>query len=114
MNATVPPAITAFASGVAIGGAGSETVGVIVAPANWPVESVTAYFTGAAVPLKVGNGSNVTVPFAFAVYVPSPVTVNVGNVQLLLAVEVVAHNFTDDATNVTGETTVSFVNTEIT
>ena len=114
VNATVPPAITAFVSGVAAGGAGSETVGVILAPASWPVESVTAYFTGAAVPLNVGNGSNVTVPLAFTVYVPSPATVKVGNVQLLFAVAVVAHNFTDVATNVTGETTVSFVKTEIT
>ena len=33
-NVTVPPAMTAFASGVATGTAGFDTVGVTVAPAN--------------------------------------------------------------------------------
>ena len=104
----------AGASAVADGALGIATVDVIVAPANWLVESATTYFTGDAEPTNVGNGSNVIVPFAFAVYVPSPLIVNVDRVQQLFTVAVVAHNFTDVATNVTGETTVSFVNTTIT
>jgi hypothetical protein len=87
-------------SGVATGAFGAVTVGVIVALATWPVESVTTYFTGVAVPLKVGKGSKVTVPLAFTVYVPSPAIVNVVRLQLALAVLVVAHNFTLLDTNV--------------
>jgi hypothetical protein len=50
------------------------------------------------VPLKVGSGSNVTVPFAFTVYVPSLATVNV--VALHEGADCpVAHNFTEVATN---------------
>ena len=66
-----------------------------------------------AVPLKDGNGSNVTVPFALAVYVPSPTTVKVGNVQLLFAVAVVAHNFTDEGVNVAPAPATSLVKTEM-
>ena len=67
VNATVPPGITDFDSGVATGAAGKATVGVIVALVSWPVVSATTYFTGVATPAKVGNGLNVTVPFAFTV-----------------------------------------------
>ena len=67
LNATVPPGMTAWAFGVAVGAAGKPTVGVMVAPANWVVESATTYFTGDAVPENVGNGLKVTVPFAFTV-----------------------------------------------
>ena len=113
VKVAVPPGITTFDSGVATGTGGSATVGVIVAPATWPVVSATTYFTGEAVPVNVGNGSNVTEPFAFTVYVPSLATVNVVKLQLAFAVEVVAHNFTVLATNVAGEVTVSFVSIEI-
>lgn len=67
VKVAVPPGITALVSGVATGAAGAVTVGVIVAPANCVVESATTYFTGEAVPINVGNGSNVMVPFAFTV-----------------------------------------------
>jgi hypothetical protein len=109
----VPPGTTAFVSGVATGAAGIETVGVMVALVTWPVESATTYFTAVAVPLNVGSGSKVTVPFAFTVYVPSPATVNVVRLQLALTVLVVAHNFTLLAISVAGEVTVSFVKMEI-
>jgi hypothetical protein len=105
--------MTAFDSGVATGAAGIETVGVIVAFVTWPVVSATMYFTGEAVPTNVGSGSNVTVPFALTVYVPSFGTVNVVRLQLAFAVEVVAHNFTVLATNVAGDVTVSLLNGEI-
>jgi hypothetical protein len=113
VKVAVPPGTTAFVSGVATGAAGIETVGVIVAPVTWPVESATTYFTAVAVPLNVGSGSKVTVPFAFTVYVPSPATVNVVRLQLALAVLVVAHNFTLLAIKVAGDVTVSFVKMEI-
>ena len=67
------------------------------------------YFTAEAAPLNVGNGSNVTVPFALTVYVPSFATVNVDNEQLAFAVAVVAQSFTLVATNVAPEPGVSFV-----
>ncbi len=54
VKVAVPPGITAFDSGVAIGTAGIETVGVIVALVIWPVVSATTYFTGDAVPNCVG------------------------------------------------------------
>lgn len=44
---------------------------------------------------------------------PSFGTVNVVRLQLALAVEVVAHNFTEDAVNVAPEPGVSFVRGEI-
>ena len=62
VNVAVPPANTAFVSGVAAGPAGGSTNGVIVAATVRPRMSVTTYFTGAAVPTKLGNGSNVTTP----------------------------------------------------
>ena len=114
VNATEPPAATDLVCAVATGGFGAVTDGVIVAPPNKVVESAATYFTGEAVPTKVGNGSNVTVPFAFAVYVPSPATVNVDNVQLPFAVLVVAHNLTDDAVIVSDALGVSFVRTVMT
>ena len=67
VNATVPPGITACAFGVAVGPAGNDTVGVIVASSNCVVESATTYFTGDAVPENVGKGLKVTVPFALTV-----------------------------------------------
>ena len=63
--------------------------------------------------MKVGKGSNVTVPFAFAVYVPCPATVTDVKVQELFGVVVVAQSLTVDPTRVAGAVTVSFVNTEI-
>ena len=113
VNVAVPPGITALDSGVATGAFGAVTVGVIVALATWPVESVTTYFTGVAVPLKVGKGSKVTVPLAFTVYVPSPAIVNVVRLQLALAVLVVAHNFTLLDTNVAPLPAASFVSGEM-
>jgi hypothetical protein len=67
-----------------------------------------------ATPVKDGNGSNVTVPFALTVYVPWFATVKVVKSQLAFAVEVVAHNFTVLATKVAGEVAESFVKIEIT
>jgi hypothetical protein len=105
--------MTAFDSELATGTPGAATVGVMVAPVTWPVVSATTYFTGEAVPRNVGNGSKVIVPFAFTVYVPSFGTVNVVRLQLAFAVEVVAHNFTDEGTNVAPEPGVSFASGEI-
>ena len=113
VKATDAPAKTVLAFAVATGAAGAVTVGVMVAPTFCKVESATTYLTAVAVPLKVGNGSKVTVPFEFAVYVPSPVTVNDGNVQLASAVEVVAHNFTDEGVNVAPAPATSLVKTEM-
>ena len=45
---TLVPGATFFISGVATGEGGAATVGVMVAFANWPVESAITYFTGAA------------------------------------------------------------------
>jgi hypothetical protein len=72
-----------FVSGVAVGVRGALTVGVMVVFATWPSVSETWYLTAVAVPLNVGNGSKVTVPFAFTVYVPWLATVNVVCEQLL-------------------------------
>ena len=47
-KATLVPGATFFTSGVATGGGGAATVGVMVAFANCPVESATTYFTGDA------------------------------------------------------------------
>jgi hypothetical protein len=113
VKVAVPPGIIAFDSGVATGGAGKDTVGVMVALASCPVESVTTYFTGEAVPENVGNGLNVTVPFAFTVYAPSFATVNEERLQLALAVDVDAHSFTLVATKVAGAVVESFVSGEI-
>jgi hypothetical protein len=68
---------------------------------------------GEAGPTNVGNGSNVTVPLAFTVYVPSFGTVNVVRLQFAFNVEVVAHNFTLVGTKVAGEVTVSLPSIEI-
>jgi hypothetical protein len=114
VNVAVPPGMRFFVCGVATGSAGKATVGVIVAFASCPVLSCTTYFTGDATPEKVGNGSNVTVPFAFTVYVPWFATVNVVKSQLAFVVEVVAHSFTVLATKIAGDVAVSFVNIEIT
>jgi hypothetical protein len=113
VNVAVPPGITALDSGVATGAGGSATVGVIVALAIWPVVSATTYFTDEATPVKDANGLNVTVPFALTVYVPSFGTVNVVKSQLAFAVEVVAHNFTDEATRFAPDPAASFVSGEI-
>ena len=59
-----------------------------------------------AVPLNVGSGSNVTVPFAFTVYVPSFATVNVVALQPGTVCPV-AHNLTVVATNGKDDPTVS-------
>ena len=109
VNATVPPGMTVLDCAVATGAAGAVTVGVIVASSVRPVVSATMYFTAEAAPLKVGNGSKVTVPFALTVYVPSLTTVKVDKSQLAFAVAVVAQSFTLVAANVAPEPGVSFV-----
>jgi hypothetical protein len=113
VNVAVAPGITALDSGVAVGAFGRDTDGVMVAFVTCPVESTTTYFTGDAVPVKDGKGSNVTVPLALTVYVPSPATVKVVRLQLELTVLVVAHNFTLLAINVAGDVTVSLIKIEI-
>jgi hypothetical protein len=113
VKATVPPGMTDFDCGVALGAVGADTVGVIVAFVNWLRVSATTYLTADALPMNVGNGSNVIVPFAFTVYVPSFATVNVVRLQLAFAVLVVAHNFTDDASIGASEPAVSLVSGEI-
>jgi hypothetical protein len=110
VNVAVPPGITDFDSGVATGAVGIATVGVIVAFVTCPVVSATTYFTGDAVPVNVDKGSNVTVPLALTVYVPSPATVKVVRLQFELTVLVVAHNFTLLVTNVAPLPATSFVN----
>ena len=64
-------------------------------------------------PVNAGNGSKMTVPFAFTEYVPSPGTFNVVRLQLAFAVLVVAHSLTELVINVAGDVTVSFVRIEI-
>ena len=61
--------------------------------------------------MKVGNGSNVTVPSGLTVYVPSPGTVNVVNVheEVKLKINVVGHSFTLVGTSVAPDPAVSFV-----
>jgi hypothetical protein len=62
--------------------------------------------TAVAVPLNVGSGSNVTVPFTFTVYVPSLATVNV--VALHVGTDwFVSHNFTVVAIKGKDDPTVS-------
>jgi hypothetical protein len=52
------------------------------------------------VPVKVGSGSNVTVPSLFTVYVPSPGTVSDVLSQLFgVCTGLMPHNFTDEANN---------------
>ena len=99
VKVAVAPGNTDFDSGFATGRAGAVTVGVIVALATCDIPSCTTYFTGDAVPLKVGYGSKVTVPFAFTVYVPSFGTSRNERLQLASAVDVVAHSFTDEASS---------------
>jgi hypothetical protein len=55
----------------------------------------------------------VIVPFAFTVYVPSFGTVKVVRLQLVFAVDVVAHNFTVLATKVAGVVAESLVKGEM-
>jgi hypothetical protein len=112
-NETVADGATGRRSGVATGGGGISTVGVMVAEATRPLTSATTYFTGDAVPTKVGNGSKVTVPFALTVYVPSPPTVSVVSVQLAIAVEIFAHKRTLLGTSVAGATAESLFSGEI-
>jgi hypothetical protein len=99
VKVAVAPCKTDFVSGFATGRAGAVTVGVIVALATCDNPSCITYFTGDAVPLKVGYGSNVTVPFAFTVYVPSFGTSRNVRLQFGSAVDVVAHSFTDEASS---------------
>jgi hypothetical protein len=69
--------------GVADGAVGGATVGVIVAEAIAPKESVTWYVGGeATVPRNDDTGVNVTTPVdVFTAYVPSPDTVREVKVQ---------------------------------
>ena len=78
------------------------------------MESATTYFTGDAVPVNVESGTNVTVPFAFTVYVPWPATSRVSRLQLAFAVDVVSHNFTEVAIRVAPVPAASPVKTSIT
>ena len=66
----VPQSMSETVPGFATGGGGARTVGVMVVLTVWPMVSVTWYFTAVAVPVNDGNGSNVTVPSVFTVYVP--------------------------------------------
>ena len=109
VNATVPPGMTDFVSAVATGGVGNATVGVMVASSIRPLVSATTYFTAVATPVKDDNGSKVTVPLAFTVYVPCPATSSVVKSHNAFAVAVVAHNFTLVATMVAGVVAVSLV-----
>ena len=77
------------------------------------MESATTYFTDDAVPLKVGNGSKVTVPFALTRYVPSLATKSSVNVQLAFAVEIVAQSLTDVVVRVAPAPAASPVSTSI-
>jgi hypothetical protein len=70
------------------------------------------YLTGEAMPLKVGKGSNEIVPSTLTVYVPSFAIVNDVSVQLVFTVEVVAHNFTLEATRAPPLPGESLVRTE--
>jgi len=63
--------------------------------------------------VKLGSGSNVTVPFELTVYVPWLATVNVVKVHEAFAVEVVAHSFTVNGSKIAGAVAVSFDNGEI-
>jgi hypothetical protein len=89
---------------------------VIVAEATWPKLSSTTYFTGVAVPANVGNGLNVTTPVVvLTVYVPSPETVNVVNVQVWRFVSVFdEQKRTEVASNVAPVAAASPVSTSIT
>ena len=57
-------------SAAATGAGGGVTLGVIVAFTYWPRSSTAWYLTAVAVPVNVGSGSKVTVPFALIEYVP--------------------------------------------
>ena len=113
----VPPGSTDFVSGAAVGAVGGVTVGVIVESATRPNVSVAWYATTVAtVPLKLGNGSNVTTPVTGStVYVPSPAIVNVVALQFGttdsstdgVAGSLAPHNFTVVATN--GKSAAPFV-----
>jgi hypothetical protein len=102
VNETVPPGRTDFVSGAAVGAVGGVTVGVTVEFATRPNVSVAWYVTTVAtVPLKLGNGSNVTTPVTGStVYVPSPETVSDVCVQVLgVSAGLMPHNFTVVARN---------------
>jgi hypothetical protein len=73
---------------------GGKTIGLIVAFVSWPNESPTMYRRGVAGPLKTVlaghaatpaavHGSNVTVPFAFNVYLPWFDTLTVVRLQFV-------------------------------
>ena len=67
VNATDAPAATFLVCGVATGALGVPTVATTVALPRRVVESATTYFTGDALPVNEGNGSNVIVPAALTV-----------------------------------------------
>jgi len=68
VKVAVPPGTTSLVSGVAVGAAGADTVGVMVAWTVLSRVSATWYVTGVVtVPLNVGSGSNVTDPSVFTV-----------------------------------------------
>ena len=64
--------------------------------------------------MNVGNGLNVTVPFVFTVYVPSPSTLSSVSEQSAFAVVVVAQSFTDVVVSVAPAPAASPVSTSIT
>ena len=99
VNVVELPAITGFVAGAAVGVSGADTEAVIVEYAFWPTESLTPYLIAVAVPVKLGNGLNDTVPSAFTMYVPSPVTSSVVAVHATSAVPV-RQILTLDATSV--------------
>ena len=91
-NSTVPPARRYTLSGLAMGASGPKTTGVIKAVVVWPVESATAYFTEAAVPMKFAIGTKETIPDELTEYVPSNGIVIVVKLHKAVAVAVVGQN----------------------
>ena len=97
-STTDEPCSAVPVSSSVIGAGGGTTSGLSVECAFCPKESVTTYGMGVAVPVNVGTGSNVTVPFDCTVYVPCPVTVTEVFVQVG-AVSPTPHSLIEAFTN---------------
>jgi hypothetical protein len=106
------PANNIFDSGWATGGGGTATWTPMVALLLCPSESATTYFTGVAVPVKVGSGSKVTLPSTLAAQVPSLATVN-DEVVHEASLVATAHTRTDWGSKVVPAADVSFSSTRI-
>jgi hypothetical protein len=70
------PAIPLLVSVAGTTASGGLTDAATCPDERWDKASDTTYFTGVAVPVKVGKGSKVNVPLALAAQVPSLATVN--------------------------------------